>query len=570
MNLRRKSLTYKIILIAAVVLFFSGLRPKEWAGHKIINNDIAEYYAYLPAGIIYHDLSFDFVNDLPDDFEGRIWYVEPEGEGFRVVKMTMGLSILFLPFFLLGHLFALISPFAADGYTAPYEAAIYISNVFFAILGLFFLRKFLRRHFTVKIVAWTLILLVFATNIFFYSSLQAGNPHIYNFALITLFLFLNEKWHDRPRWKGAIGIGLLTGLIVLIRPSNILIIVVFLLYGIYNKTTFLSKFTFYRKNFGKLALIVLMGFLVISPQLIYWKAITGNWFYFTYGNEGFFFHDPEIIKGLFGFRKGWLIYTPLMLFSIIGMVFLAREKKNYTYAIPVFFIVNVYIIYSWWAWWYGGGFGSRPMIDSYGLMAVPLAIFLKKAFDHKLWINRGVKVLLILFLTLNIWQSMQYKRGVLHYDGMTKKAYFRLFFSWHIPANYNKFIDRPDYKAAIKNIDRTESYYSDQLKPREKKLFNFTRGEEPLKNKLLKMYDHPGNGFLPLLKEVIKNKRQHKEAYELVKKTAKDKIRDIIKNDSNWYGKIKQQAEEENQPVDSLLKEHVNYMFFVDYKKKNL
>lgn len=84
------------------------------------------------------------------------------------------------------------------------------------------------------------------------------------------------------------------------------------------------------------------------------------------------------------------------------------------------------------------------------------------------------------------------------------------------------------------------------------------------------MYDHPKGGFLPILKQVIMNKQEHKEAYQLVVEAAKDKIRNIIKSDSNWYGKIKKQAKEENKPVDSLLQEHVNYVFFVDYRKKQL
>ena len=570
MRWKKKPLSYKIFVLAAVILLLSGIAPRDWAKHKVINNDTAEYYSYLPATIIYHDLHFDFITELPEDFEGRIWVVEPEEEDFRVVKMTMGLSLLLLPFFLLAHLFALLTPFLANGYSPPYEAAVYLGNVFYAIVGLYFLRKLLLRHFTEKITTWTFIGIAFATNFFFYASLHEGLTHAMNFALITGFIYFTEKWHERPDWETSTWIGLLTGIIVLVRPSNLVVVLIFLLYRVYNTSTLNLKWKLYKTNFNKLLTITILSLLVVSPQLIYWKVITGDWFYFTYGNESFFWHDPEIIKGLFSFRKGWLLYTPLMGLTIIGMAFLWKEKRDYAILIPVFLVLNVYIIYSWWAWWYGGGFGSRPLVDYYGLFAIPLAVFLKKSFEKRLLIKRVVQGLVILFLLLNVWQSKQYKRGVLHYDGMTQQAYFRLFFAWDIPKNYNKFIDRPDYKAAIKNIDRTESYYSGKLKPREEKLFNFTRGVEPLKKQLLEMYDHPKGGFLPILKQVIMNKQEHKEAYQLVVEAAKDKIRNIIKSDSNWYGKIKKQAKEENKPVDSLLQEHVNYVFFVDYRKKQL
>ncbi|MCF8308467.1 MAG: hypothetical protein K9I68_05600 [Bacteroidales bacterium] len=570
MSWKNQPWSTKIVVITTIILLLvSIVPPKKWSNQKVINNDVAEYYAYLPATIIYHDLSFDFKKNLREDFSGRIWVIKPEGKDFKVIKMTMGLSILFLPFFLLGHLFALLTPFAADGYTAPYEAAISLSNVTFALLGLYFLKKLLKRHFTEKITSWTLIAIAFATNIFFYSSLHVGTSHVYNFALITLFLYLNEKWHEAPGWKQTIGIGLLTGLIVLIRPSNLIVVLVFILYGVYNKSTLLQKVHLYRINFWKLITIAIMGLLVVSPQLIYWKAITGDWIYYTYGNESFFFYDPELIKGLFSFRKGWLIYTPMMGLAIIGMFFLFREKKNYSTAIPVFFIVNIYIIYSWWAWWYGGGFGSRPMIDSYGLLAIPLALTFQQIFKRKLWLKYTAQVLMILFVALNLWQSKQYKRGILHYDGMTKEAYFRLFFSWDFPNNYKKYIDRPDYKAAHQNIDRTESYHTKNLDHQEKKLFNFVSGINQLKTKLMKMYDHRDSGYPELLAKVIKKKHKHQNAYKLVKEYAKIRIRKIITNDSNWYEKIKQQAKEENKAVDSMLKEHVNYMFFVDYKKNS-
>ena len=62
--------------------------------------------------------------------------------------------------------------------------------------------------------------------------------------------------------------------------------------------------------------MALMVVLVWVPQMIYWNEMTGHWLYFSYGSdERFFFGDPAIIKGLFSYRKGLFIYTPLLLFA---------------------------------------------------------------------------------------------------------------------------------------------------------------------------------------------------------------------------------------------------------------
>ncbi|MDZ7774829.1 MAG: hypothetical protein U5L09_04050 [Bacteroidales bacterium] len=354
----------------------------------------------------------------------------------------MGVAMLHLPFFLLAHLITLLLPFAANGYSPPYELAMYLSSIFYTLAGVYFLRKLLLKHFTEKITAWTIILVVFGTNLFFYSTLRTGTSHTYSFALITASLFFYEQWHEKNTWKTTIIIGILSGFIVLIRPTNVIIALVFILYGITNFRALKDKLSVFKAHYPKLLLILIVAFMVLFPQMVYWKWITGDWIYYSYKDEGFFFSDPELIKGLFSFRKGWLLYTPVMFFSVLGMIWLYQNQRKYMLAVPIFFLINIYIVYSWWAWWYGGSFSSRPMIDTYGLMAIPLAAFLKETIHQKKWIIVTIKTIFIALVILNLWQSKQYKRGIIHTDGMTKQSYLRSFFSWNYPKNYWK-LNRP-------------------------------------------------------------------------------------------------------------------------------
>lgn len=565
MKIKQNSISYYVFLILIPVLLIAGFNTGKWTNEQVISQDVRVYYAYLPAVFIYQDLSFEFMDDYPDEFVKRVAYsISPEKD-FRYLKMTMGLAILYLPFFLIAHLIALLTPFAANGYSAVYEAAIHFSTVLYVLAGFYFLRKILLRHFTEKVTSWTLALLLLATNLLFYSAIRTGTSHGYNFALITGALYFFEQWHEKPSWKNSLVIGLTGGLIVLIRPTNALIAMVFILYGIYNKHSFKCKAALFRTNAHKLIFIIFIAFMVLVPQLVYWKWISGEWVYYSYGDERFFFHDPEIFKGLFSFRKGWLIYTPVMFLAIMGMFGLCRYAKKYTWAIPVFFLINIYIIYSWWTWWYGGSFGSRPMIDSYGLMAIPLAVSLKFVFKQKKWINYSTQLVLILFVALNIWQSKQYQKGIIHYDGMTREAYFRSFFSWHYPNNYSDIIDRPDYEAALYNIDRSEHYYLNRLNAQQQKLLILARRSPDLKNKMYPLDNYQGGNYLAFLTNAIKNKEDYREAYQLIVGEAKARIRRQIINNRKWYGKVKQQAAKKQISVDSALKKQVNHTFFGKY-----
>jgi hypothetical protein len=62
-----------------------------------------------------------------------------------------------------------------------------------------------------------------------------------------------------------------------------------------------------------------------------------------------------------------------MIFAFAGIIVLWKRRSPYALPVTIFVPLNIYIIFSWWCWWYGGGFGQRAFIDSYALMAVATA-----------------------------------------------------------------------------------------------------------------------------------------------------------------------------------------------------
>ena len=436
-----------VIGILIVGCSWYGKNLDTWGKNKVIDNDVVSYYAYLPAGLIFHDLNFSFVKDLPTGFTGKIWLgTAPNGK--PILRMTMGLAILWLPFFLIAHLYANLFSIEALGYSWPYSLSIFAAAIFYLFLGLVFLRKILLNYFSDWITGITLLLIVLGTNLMFYVISEPGMSHVYNFSLITVFLFVNLKWIAKPTVLSSLILGLLAGLITLIRPVNALVLVFPAMLSIR------SFSEFYQRLLLRWKFILLAGLaaiLIVLPQLVYWKAQTGHFFFNSYMDAGrFYFAQPHIFDGLFSFRKGWFIYTPVMLFAVIGLFFLKQYAKEYTGAILVFMGLSIYVIFSWWCWWYGGSFGARPMIDTYGIMAIPLAAFLSFFIDKSL-LKRGLfGILLILFVSLNQFQMNQYRTSLLHWDSMTRKAYFSIFLKKNWPEGYDKMIQVPDYDKALK------------------------------------------------------------------------------------------------------------------------
>lgn len=437
------------ILIITIVVIYVQLNIKYWQRkEKVICWDIISYYAYLPATFIYHDISLDFMDNYKGSHEFVFWPSKaPNGK--KVIKTSMGLSILYAPFFFVGNVYAKYSSYDAGGYSAPYKFMLIISSLFFLLLGLYYLRKVLLIYFNKQVTAFTILLIFFATNLHYYSTIEATMSHVYNFGLIATFIWYTACWHKEPTFKFAVFLGILSGLISLARPTNSLIGLIFILWDVSNLNQIWNKLVLFIKRWYDIMIIIVLAILIWAPQLLYWKMQTGNFFYFSYGNdENFFFANPQIINGLFGFRKGWFIYTPIMFFAVIGIFFMKEKLKKLRLSITLFQIINIYIILSWWCWWYGGCFGQRSFIDTYALMAIPLAAFIAHFYKLLGWYKKAIIGFVIVFILHGIYQTNQYYYGAIHWDAMTIKAYSKSFGKVYPPENFEQYLNHPDYDKA--------------------------------------------------------------------------------------------------------------------------
>ncbi|MGQ0829460.1 MAG: DUF7910 domain-containing protein [Bacteroidota bacterium] len=460
-------------LIVVIALFWISIifNYKPWQ-KNLINNDVVSYYGYLPAAFIYQDLSLEFAKEDPFFFD-KFWpNIAPNGG--RVIKMSMGLSMLYAPFFFIGDAASYFIDEFQTGYTQTYQVCLLFSCLFYLILGLIFLRKLLLFYFSEKITSLTIASVFFGTNLIWYTTLDGLMSHGYLFSMVSIFLYLVVKWHRENKVSTAICIGLAGGLITLIRPTLILCFLIFILYDVYNKQTVIEKYKILKNNFWSLTLIILGFIIVISPQLAYWKYITGDWLFFSYVGERFYFNQPHLIEGLVGFRKGWLLYTPVMVFAILGMFYLRKNIPAFFLPVIITFFLSVYVILSWWCWWYGGSYGQRPFVDFYGILALPMACFYKQVIEFgKKSIKILITVLVLLLVTLSLFQNWQYRNDFIHYDSMSKESYFLGFFAKQNTAEWYESLDVPDYDRAKNGLNETITWEEiTQIKPSDRIFFN--------------------------------------------------------------------------------------------------
>ncbi len=436
--------------IIAAVLTLTVFNFAKWQDRTVMRSDMFEYYAYLPATIIYQDWDFDFIYSTPGD-SGREIPLFRAPNGGLVLKMTMGVAILQAPFFVLGHLTALANQSNANGYSWEYHFFIAMSFLFYGIISIFLQRKLLLKYFTEGAVSLTLIAVFLGTNVFFYISSEGAMSHVYSFFLFTVFVSQSLKWMKNYNWKNAIFTGLSFGLIVLIRPVNGVILFIPLLFGVRFFAEFMVRLKDVFSHPKQVILVLLSMALVVFPQLLYWHYTTGEWVYYSYTDQGFFFNDPRIMDGFFGFRKGWLVYTPMAVFSIFGFIaiWFSKEARKFKLAIPIYLAIHIYITYSWWCWWYGGGFSSRPMVESMAILSIPMAALFTVLLSKK-YLAIFITLLVALLIGLNQFQTYQYREGILHYDGMNKATYKLIWGKTIYPPGYVESLSHPDYDAAIR------------------------------------------------------------------------------------------------------------------------
>jgi hypothetical protein len=331
---------------------------------------------------------------------------------------------------LIAHWLTPLTDYPADGFSRPYQLAISLESLLIACLGLWLLRLVLQRHFPDLTVAIVLVTITFATNYLDYAGINSAMSHNYLFTAYALLIWLSDNYWKKPSSTTAFFIGLVVGIMALTRPTEVVAILIPLLWGVSGEKSMRKRVRTLQNKWPQILIVGTAALLIGSIQLVYWKYVSDNWIVYSYEDQGFSWLSPHLIDGMFSYRSGWLVYTPIMLVSLIGFGFLYRRAPHLFHACIVVSGIFMYITWAWDIWWYGGSLGQRAMVQLYPVLAFPLAASVDWVLLSKPRKYVGLSVLVVC-IYYNLWLTHQAHRGGLLEVGQMNKAYF-----WHILGRY--------------------------------------------------------------------------------------------------------------------------------------
>jgi hypothetical protein len=320
-------------------------------------------------------------------------------------------AILWSPFFIAAHITTKFLGYEATGHGNIYYLSVLVAALFYVYVGLYFIYRLLLKEFSHKVSLITAALFFLGTNLFYYTViLGAGMSHAYSFSMIALYIWFTHRFYETGKMKHLLAFAFPLAMAVLIRPTNIIAGFYFVLFGVYNSETLFNRGRFWISNWRNLALVIAAGIVVAIPQMLYWYTVTGKFITYSYQDYGFpYLFSPRIGVVLFGEKNGWLLYTPLVIFALAGLIAALRKKTWNSLSVLIILVLAIYINASWWAPTFSAAVGQRAMIDFLPFLALPLAWVVQGYFKQNKTVRGLLLAILLAILFFNIQFAFRYE-----------------------------------------------------------------------------------------------------------------------------------------------------------------
>jgi hypothetical protein len=303
-----------------------------------------------------------------------------------------------------------------------------ILAVFSAIAGILLLWLVLRKFFTISVSLVTVILVVFGTNYFRWIFFDGATPHNFLFTLFAAVILFTINWQNDRKWLWLILMLPVVVLACFIHDLSVFILFVPLLWGIYDRTSWLATRMRIMEQPQQYLFLLLIVALAFGLTRFAWFAEPGTAFYFGDKEASVY---PWLAANfqliLFSFNKGWFIYTPMMMLVFPGLYLLAERNRTIFFGLFFFFLFWFLLAASHPMWNAGAGFGQRFFIETYAVLALPLGYLVQWILQRKPWIRICLLILPTFFLLLNLFQTWQYTKKIIVAENMNQE-YYRMVF----------------------------------------------------------------------------------------------------------------------------------------------
>ncbi len=370
------------IVFAAVVLVEGCAlwRVERYYGHLLRGNDAQFYYAATRSLVVGRDLNisddivltphtdpFDFDHDgyfeeLPRDKRGQILHKRP-----------IGLSIIEAPW-----LWAAVTwvpdprgDTRAVGYSVTDIRVVAFGLALAVAAGLALLYALIRRLSSAPWAIFSVWCAWLGTSLFGYSTAVIFMAHATAFTLVIATVFVADSLRGDGRTNLKLSVlGALVGLLYLVRPQQVLLLLLLLPY-------FLRVWQRDRQVWtqgavtGVAFLIIAIGFQAAVYAVSFGEGIISG--YYAVG-ETFDWFQPNFLKVLADPARGLLVFSPIVVVACAGYILNWRRVPMFGWVLLAHAIVQLYVIAAWSGRLQGDSFGARMWSECAGMVAVGVSL----------------------------------------------------------------------------------------------------------------------------------------------------------------------------------------------------
>jgi hypothetical protein len=351
----------------------------------------------------------------------------------------VGTSVAWAPFFLLGHVIALLSGFPIDGYSGPYVVATCLGSSIYAFLALILAYRFSRRFLPPQDSILATVGIWLASSLPYYMWLDPSMSHSVSAFLVSAFLYVTCIWDPRRSYLKWASAGLLLGLLGITRPADLGFVVIPIFFN--SPKAFLrernSKQSYSIPSGAQLAFAACL-FLALLPQLMTWKALRGTFLpspvaIVSLSTSGSWTLEtlPLLPRVFLSPLHGLFYWTPITALAVLGAVFMLRDTSNRRLGagIIIAILIQAVVVNGLSAWYAPASFGQRFFLNATAPLVLGFANFNKqvRAKIKSSWPSYTLISFLILW---NLGLLIQYGAGIIGPDdpvSLTTMAYNDLF-----------------------------------------------------------------------------------------------------------------------------------------------
>lgn len=410
--------------LVLVVLFFLSLPLMT---PRVAASDEIEYFSYLPSLLLDGDVNFrdeyeyfcqlDYADCVRSRFKETFLDLKTP-TGLQINFAPIGTALLWLPFYLIGHLVALglqawNPALAANGVSWPYIYAVCLASLVYGWIGIYLSYRLARTYYDPWIALGAALVILFATNAVYYLYVAPAFSHAASLFASALFVFL--WWRTRAArragaWKDWMLLGASGGLMTMVREQEAIFFVIPIVEGLVLLGRRSRRIADPSVHVGGLLVMMTSAFIVFLPQLLVYRALNGNFLPAPNVTEKFTWNGAYIFHILFSDLHGLFTWTPIVFLAVIGLAFLWRQDKMATVVFLTAFAAETYLLGSFSTWFGGAAFGMRRFINCTVLFVVGLA-----AWSDVLAARIPRPVLAIvgaLFIVWNLFFIIQFVTGM--------------------------------------------------------------------------------------------------------------------------------------------------------------